>query len=226
MHQHGAVLVRQFHQRLEEAGLDALGRWIVRERGQDHCRLLAGSGVDVRDAVEELVGRGHRNRDLPPVGHDHAPLVDRVRRVRHRHGVARADRREREVRQGVLGAHGRDGLRVRVERDAEVGGVPLADLLSQLRYPARERVPVVALVLGRLGELVDHRARRRAVGIAHAEVDDVEARAAGLGPHRVDFRENVLGELPYAVEGLPVEESHGLIVSVGAGARPARPVGG
>ncbi len=51
-----------------------------------------------------------------------------------------------------------------------------------------------------LGELVDDMGRRRAVGIAHAEIDNVLAARARGGLHRVHFGEDVGRQAADAVE--------------------------
>ena len=57
--------------------------------------------------------------------------------------------------------------------------------------------------LGRdFAQLVDHVLGRRAVGIAHAEVDDVLAARARRGLHRVHFGEDVGRQALDAVEFL------------------------
>jgi hypothetical protein len=59
----------------------------------------------------------------------------------------------------------------------------------------------VRVGLGRdLAQFVDDMGRRRAVRIAHAEVDDVLAARAGRGLHRIDLREHVRRQPANAVE--------------------------
>ena len=53
---------------------------------------------------------------------------------------------------------------------------------------------------GDLGQLGDDMRRRRAVGIAHAEIDDVLAARAGRRLHRVDLGEDVGRQAADAVE--------------------------
>ena len=149
VHEHRAVPVGHLDQVREEVLADARRRGIVRKRCQDHRRLGAGPTEDVLDAAEELLRRRHRHGDLPPVGHHHAPLMDGIGRVRHGDSVSRADGCERQVRQGVLGAHRGDRLGLVVQFDPVVGQISLADLLPQPGDPGGQRVAVVALVPGR-----------------------------------------------------------------------------
>ena len=62
--------------------------------------------------------------------------------------------------------------------DAAAPLVPVADRAAQPRDALRHRVAVRVGALHGLDQLVDDVLRRRAVGIAHAEVDDVLAAAA------------------------------------------------
>ena len=68
--------------------------------------------------------------------------------------------------------------RVRIELDAVAALVPVADRAAQPRDALRHRVAVRVGALRGLDQLVDDVRRRRAVGVAHAEVDDVFAAAA------------------------------------------------
>ena len=75
--------------------------------------------------------------------------------------------------------------------DAEAALVIGRLRLAQAGDAAARRI-AVGVGLGRdFGELVDDMLGRRAVGIAHAEVDDVLAARARRGLHRIDFGEDV-----------------------------------
>ena len=69
----------------------------------------------------------------------------------------------------------------------------------QLGNAARLRIPVIARVPCGFHQLVDDRARRRAIGIPHAEIDHVDLRGARLGAHLIDDGENVRRQLLNAV---------------------------
>ncbi len=90
----------------------------------------ADGAVEILQAVQELRGVGHGQHAGMPLGHDDAVLVDGVGRVGRDHGVARADDREQQMRQRILGADGDDGFLVRIEIHAVVGLVALDDLLA------------------------------------------------------------------------------------------------
>ena len=71
-----------------------------------------------------------------------------------------------------------DRLGVGIEVDAVAPLVPVADRDAQLVDAARHGVAVVDRLLRRLDQLLHDVRRRRSVGIAHREVDDVLAGAA------------------------------------------------
>src|SRR5262249_16906690 len=96
-----------------------------------------------------------------------------------------------EVREALLGADRRARLRLRVELDAEPAAVQIGDREPELRDAATRRVAVVARVADRLAELVDRDRRRRDVGVAEPQVDDVGAGPPRLHLQRLDGAEHV-----------------------------------
>ena len=103
-----------------------------------------------------------------------------IGRVRHQNHVARRGDGLRHVGEAFLGAEGCDDLRLGVELHAEA-----ALVIGGLRPPqaldaARGRITVGARIAHRLDQLVHDVLRRRHVGIAHAEIDDVVAARARL----------------------------------------------
>ena len=150
-------------------------------------RLLV-RGAHVR---EEVLSGTHAHVVHAGAREDRAPDVDRVRRARHQRGVARPDEREHQVREPFLRTDRRADLGLEVERDAERALVEVGDRLAQLRDAAARRVPVVARIAHRFGQLLDRDRRRRHVGVAEREVDDVLACSPELHLQRVDLRERV-----------------------------------
>jgi hypothetical protein len=113
------------------------------------------------------------------------------------------------VRQALLGADHRDGLRIRVEVHAVATLVPLGDGGAQVRYAAGSGVAVVARVPRGLADLLDHVRGRRQVGVAHAEVDDVLA-GAPRRLHQVDdLRQHVGRQAVQLVEVVADRMRHG-----------------
>ena len=133
-------------------------------------------------------------------GDDKAELVDRIGRARHQDDVAGRRDRLGQVGQALLGAQRHNRLVLGIDLDAEAARVVGGQSAPQTGNAARVRVAVGAPVLHRLDQLGDDVRRRRHVGIAHAEVDDVVAGGASLRLHRVDFGEYVRGQPLDAIE--------------------------
>ena len=148
----------------------------------------------------EIDIRPHRHVPHRRAGHDEAERVDRIARVRHQDRVARRGDRLGKVGETLLRAQRDDDLALGVELDIEaprvIGGIGAA----QPGNPPRCRIAVRLRVLHRLDQLGDDVRRRRAVGIAHPEIDDVAPLAAGLRLQRVDLGEDVGRQALDAVE--------------------------
>ena len=99
-----------------------------------------------------------------------------------------------EVGEALLGADRGDDLALGVEVDVEPALVQVGERLAQLGDAAAGRVAMVAGVVRRLRQLLDGQVGRRDVGVAEAEVDDVEPGAARLDLQPVDDREDVRGQ--------------------------------
>ena len=80
---------------------------------------------------------------------------------------------------------------LQVELDGVASSIPVADGPAQARDAAGDRVAVGVVAAGGLDQLFDDVFRRRLIGIAHAEVDDVLAARARLGLQIVDDVEDV-----------------------------------
>ena len=139
-----------------------------RVRGVTASRIVRG--VD-REAVLGMRPRQHRRRvgQLDLLG-ERRP----VRRVRD-DLVARAEQRQRRVVERLLAARGDDDLRFRV-LDAVVGAIAVADRALQVGDAGRRRVAREVLVERLVRRRLD-RVGRREIGLAGAEIDDLDARA-------------------------------------------------
>ena len=74
--------------------------------------------------------------------------------------------------------------------------VPGGDRQTQFVDAARNRIAVVGGLAGGFDELRHHMGRRRQIGIAHAEVDDVFTPVPRLHLHAVDDAEDI-GRQPF-----------------------------
>ncbi len=132
--------------------------------------------------------------------HDHAVLMDRVSGIGRCNNVPGPDDREHQVRQRVLGPDGHDRLVNGIERHAVISGVSIGDGSPKLRDTLRKGVAMISRVAGCFEQLVDNGPRRGAIGIAHAQVDNVQIVVARARLHLIDDCENVGRELIDPVE--------------------------
>ena len=83
-------------------------------------RLARASPVQILQPVQKRRRIRHGQHAGVPFRHDHAVLMNRIRRIRRHHRVARSDDREQQMRQRVLGADGDDRFGLRIELDAVI----------------------------------------------------------------------------------------------------------
>ena len=200
MHDEGAVVARQPYDLAQIIQIHAGGGGVVREGDQQHLGLDLGGAVKVFEAIEKSGRIRHREHAGLALGHKHAILMDRIGRIGRYYEVAGADGGEQQVRQRVLGADGDDGFLLGIERHAIIGLVAAGNLLAQFGDAARLRVAMIAGIACGLDQLVDDRARRSAIGVPHAEIDDIDLCGARLGAHLVDYGEYVGGKLLNSVK--------------------------
>ena len=194
------MLFREGDQLLEEREVDTGRCGIVREARDDEARARPGSFVCVFHVLEEVLIRSERNRAYIRAGERHRERMDRVGRLGHETRIARRDERPGHVADRFLRAHRAHRFGFRVEHHVVPPVVPVDDRLTQLGDPAARRVAVVPRVLGRFRQLVDDVRRRREIGVAHTEVDDVLAGPARARLEIVDDVEDVRREAIDAAE--------------------------
>ncbi len=126
--------------------------------------------------------------------------MDRVARIGHQDHVARGGDRLGDVGEALLRAERCDHLALRVELHPEATRVISGLGATQPGNPFRGRIAVGARLADGVLELFDHVRRRRQVGIAHAEIDDVGAGITGNGLGAIDLLEDVGRQTPNAVK--------------------------
>ncbi len=181
---------------------------MTRGRGHESSQRL-------EQVLEEVLVGAEAHVAHLGAGEDRTPDVDRIRRARHERGVTRAEQHPHEVGEALLGPDGAAHLRVGIELDAELALVEVGDGHPQLRDAAAGRVPVVARVAHRLDQLVDRDIGRRHVGVAEAEVDDVDPGTPGLDLQGIHDAEDVGRQRVDPAEFHVYEGSGGLQASRG-----------
>ena len=198
-HQH-VVLLRQRDGVLVEVQVDPLGRRVGRIADDQHGRRRRGVRHRPADAGQIVLGRQRRHVADHPAGHDEAVGVDRIGRVRADDHVAGRGQGLGEVGEALLGAQGGDHLGVGVQLHAEAAVVVAGHGAAQADDALGGRIAAGLGVAGGLDQLVDDVLGRRHVGIAHAEVDDVDALGAQARLEAVDLLEDVGRQASDAVE--------------------------
>ena len=127
------------------------------------------------------------------------------------------------VAEDFLGAEAGQDLGVGIELHVVAACVAQGHLAAQVVQAVAHRVAMVALVAGGLAELVDHQRLGHVGRIAHAQVDDVDARAAFAVFQLVDLAEQVRRQALDAVGHVDLKRSrigigfalHGLVRLMG-----------
>ncbi len=141
--------------------------------------------------------------------------MDRIGRIGHDDDVARRGDRLRDVGEAFLRAERGDDLRFGIELHAEAARVISGLGAAQPGNSLGRRIAVGARLADGLLQLLDHVRRRRQVGIAHAEIDDVGAAVARRRLGAIDLLEHVRRQAADAVKFF-----HGCPERVGSTYRP------
>ena len=123
----------------------------------------------------QLVGHGDDAEQLAQ------RRVGGIAGIGHQHIVAGVDEGERRVEDALLRAYQRQNFLGRVEVDAIPPPIEAGHGLAQLRRALRGLVAVSRGVVGHLAQLVDGLFRRRHVGAANGQTDDVLPSGIQLG---------------------------------------------
>ena len=178
------------------------------DRGGRVRRIADDDGDGFRDRVLDrafggaekfLVGLD-RHRADHAARHQEAEGVDRIGRIGRENHIARRGDRLGHVGEAFLGAERRDDLAVGVELHPEAALVIAGLGAAQAGDALGGGIAVGARLARRLDQFIDDMARRRQIGIAHAEVDDVGAGGAGLGLQTIDLFEHIGRQPPHAIK--------------------------
>ncbi len=194
------VLLRQRHQRLVEIQGRHVGGGVGREIHDQRGRLRHGVAHRAVDGAQHLIIRRGGDGAHRSTRDDEAELMDGIRRVWHQNRVTRGGDGGGEVGEALLGAQRGDHLRLRVQLHAEAALIIGRLGAAQPGNPLGGGIAVAARVLHRLHQLGDDVGRRRAVGVAHAKIDNVLRASSRLGLGGIHFRKNIRGQAAYAVK--------------------------
>jgi len=192
------VLLGQGDHALEEVQFHALGGGVGGKAENHHLWFGDRTANGPLQFGEEVHTRHQRHRTHLRTGNHRTVDVNRVARVGHQHRVALIQGRQHQVRQAFLGADGDNGLALGVDLDLVAFLVPVGNRPAQARNTLGRRVTVGVLTLGDGDEFFDDVRRGRAVGVTHAQVDDVFATTTGGHLQLGGDVENVRGESIYA----------------------------
>ena len=160
------------------------------------------NGVEVG---EEVVFFEQRHDVGLAAGENSACIVNGVGGLWDEHDVAVVDDGEREVGEAVLGADGRENLRVRVDIDMESFLHESRRRLTESGNAFIEGIAMIFGIVDSLGHLINDELVRRQVGIADAEVDDVLAGSQKRAFFLIDLNEKVRRK---SLETLRLGERH------------------
>ena len=170
---------------------------------QEHqLRLLERIRGDGAQIGQEAAAGPQRHRVGNALGHDRRRAVHGVAGVRYDRHVAGVQQRPGQVREPFLGADQSENVGGGLEGHAEAPAVPVRHSPLVLDGTAVGRIAVAADVGGAFHERVDDVGRRREIGIAHAEVDDVHAPGRQLLLLAVQVGEQVGADLLQSSCGL------------------------
>ncbi len=205
------VLLRERDEVAIEVEIGDAGGRVRRIADHDRDRLRDRMQHRALERAEEARVRRDRHRADGAAGHQEAEDVDRIGRIGHDDDVARRRDRLGDIGEAFLRAERGDDLGLGIELHAEaariIGGLGAA----QPRYSLGRRIAVGARLADGLLELLDDMRRRRQIGIAHAEIDDVGAAVARPRLGAIDLLEHVRRQPADAIKVF--HDSPGAVVS-------------
>ncbi len=153
-----------------------------------------------RQAGKITLRRRRRHGKDHPASDNEAECMDGIGRIGGENDIARTGNRLGEVGETFLGADSGDDFRFRRELHIEAPFIVTRHGAPQADNPAGGGITVRLRIVRRLAKLVDDMRRRRHVGIAHAEVNDVALFRAQLRLEFVHFLKDVRRQFLDAVE--------------------------
>ena len=169
------------------------------------------------DAVEKGLVVAERHADHIGAGHGDGVDVDGESRIADDGGIAGAEQGEAQMAEAFLGADGGDDFGFGVEFDAVFAAIFFGDFLAQAGDAVADAVAMVARIGGGFGEFFDDGFGRGVGGVAHAQVDDVDAGDALFVLHLVDAAEEVRRQPGDAGGDVDLEGGGGIVVRVAHG---------
>jgi hypothetical protein len=158
-------------------------------------QVLAG----VRNVAQKLLGVARVERDDVSRRQHHGIDVDRKRRCGDDGRVSRTHHRQAHVAEALFRADRGHNFCVRVEPHAVPLPVTGGDFFPQIGDAGGDGVPVVFRIAHRLGEFVADDRVGRIGGVAHPQIDHVDAGDPLLVFHLVDLGEQIRGKASHPI---------------------------
>ncbi len=198
------VLLRERCRALEEVHVRHGAGGIVGVVQPEHPRARRHVGGDRLQVGQKAVLLAKWQRVRLASGEHRPDGIHRICGIRHQRHVARIDEAQCDVPDAFLRPDERQHLFRRIELYPEAAFVPVGHGLAEFREPLRFRITVVRRLLCGRGQRVDDVRRRRQVGVADAERDDVDPLRLLLRHLLADLGEQIRRQFLDAVS-----ESHG-----------------
>ncbi|MNE22000.1 hypothetical protein D3C80_1151860 [compost metagenome] len=192
-HQH-VITLRQRYHFFKKLQLDALRRRIRRKAQNHHFRLRITFSNRAFQLVEEVHAFYQRHGTNLRASYHRTINMDRIARIWHKYGITMIQRRQHQVCEPFFRSDRNDSFAFWIDINLIAILIPARNCTPQARNPARRRITVSVRTLSNGTQFFDDMRRRWAIGITHAEIDNVFA-----APTRSHFQfssdiKNIRGE--------------------------------